>query len=214
MKKVLLGMTLVSAITLVGCSSDAGGTAESSLSEKVSELESSIDSLKEENEKLKKQLSTNNTTQSENTTSSESTSKKEFGLGEEAILKDNQGNDIYSLKIIKATTSISPDSVATYDDSYTNLVEVVYEYKNYDYESAMLISSQFISAYDSNGLAGSNLGYMDGQTEVSSGKAAQSTIWFEMPSDPSALDSIEIDYSNDFSLGFEDTISFTVPLEH
>lgn len=77
----------------------------------------------------------------------------------------------------------------------------------------MLVSSQFISAYVSDGLAGTNLEYMRDQTEVSSGeKSAKSKMWFKMNKDNSSM--AEIDYFNDFSLGFEGTMTFKVSLEH
>ena len=79
-------------------------------------------------------------------------------------------------------------------------------------DQAMSISTQFLSAYNEEGKAGSDLGYMDGQTEVSKGKSSVSTMWFEMPEDPSAYKNVEIDYSNDFSLGFDGTISFEIPV--
>lgn len=215
MKKVVYGL-LFSVLFLSGCSGQ-GGNGGGETDANNNDLQTTIDSLRTENSKLKSQLSNSEKPKestSSSPTSSESNQIKTYGLNEEAILKDDQGNNIYSLKIIKATTAITPDSVATYDD-HINLIEVVYEYKNYNYPNAMSVSTQYISAYDPNGLAGKDLGYMDGQTEVSSGgKASQSTMWFEMNSDPNDISEIEIDYSNDFSLGFEDTLSFKVPLEH
>lgn len=215
MKKVVYGLLFVT-LVLSGCGGQGGDGDDAKASGDIN-LQTTIDSLRTENSRLKSQLSNSEKPQestSSSQASSESTQIKTYGLNEEAILKDDQGNNIYSLKIIKATTAITPDSVATYDE-HTNLIEVVYEYKNYNYPNAMSVSTQYISAYDPNGLAGKDLGYMDGQTEVSSGgKASQSTMWFEMNSDPNDISEIEIDYSNDFSLGFEDTLSFKVPLEH
>lgn len=215
MKKVVYGL-LFATLVLSGCGGQGGDGGDAKASGDIN-LQTTIDSLRTENSRLKSQLSNSEKPQeptSSSQASSESTQIKTYGLNEEAILKDDQGNNIYSLKIIKATTAITPDSVATYDE-HTNLIEVVYEYKNYNYPNAMSVSTQYISAYDPNGLAGKDLGYMDGQTEVSSGgKASQSKMWFEMNSDPNDISEIEIDYSNDFSLGFEDTLSFKVPLEH
>lgn len=215
MKKVIYGL-LFATLVLSGCGGQGGDGGDAKASGDIN-LQTTIDSLRTENSRLKSQLSNSEKPQestSSSQASSESTQIKTYGLNEEAILKDDQGNNIYSLKIIKATTAITPDSVATYDE-HTNLIEVVYEYKNYNYPNAMSVSTQYISAYDPNGLAGKDLGYMDGQTEVSSGgKASQSKMWFEMNSDPNDISEIEIDYSNDFSLGFEDTLSFKVPLEH
>ncbi|MEQ7162470.1 hypothetical protein ABQE15_16630 [Enterococcus gallinarum] len=215
MKKVVYGL-LFATLVLSGCGGQGGDGGDAKASGDIN-LQTTIDSLRTENSRLKSQLSNSEKPQestSSSQASSESTKIKTYGLNEEAILKDDQGNNIYSLKIIKATTAITPDSVATYDE-HTNLIEVVYEYKNYNYPNAMSVSTQYISAYDPNGLAGKDLGYMDGQTEVSSGgKASQSKMWFEMNSDPNDISEIEIDYSNDFSLGFEDTLSFKVPLEH
>ncbi|MBE9909340.1 hypothetical protein [Enterococcus casseliflavus] len=137
-----------------------------------------------------------------------------YGLNEEAVLIDPNVQNLYSLKVIQASTRITPDSVATQDE-HANLVELTYEYKNYNYEKSMLVSSQYITAYDSDGLAGTDLGYMNGQTEVSSGgNSARAKMWFEMSKDPTSMTEIEIDYANDFSLGFEGTMTFKVPLEH
>ncbi|MCR1931643.1 hypothetical protein [Enterococcus gallinarum] len=209
MKKIgfcLLPLIVLS-IGLAGCNSKNSST--------VSSLEKTIASLKTENSKLKSgQGIQKNQTSSSTVQSSNEEASKTLGMNEEAIVKDDQGKNIYSLKIIKATTSITPDSVATHDE-HNNLIEIVYEYKNYNYPNAMSVSTQFLSAYDTNGLAGKDIGYMDGQTKVSSGgKASQSTMWFEMNSDPNNMNEIEIDYSNDFSLGFNDTFSFKVPVSH
>lgn len=210
MKKSILGLLLAS-LFLFGCSPKTSTVDEDS--------QKTIDSLKKENNSLKAQVESMNSSETETTTEESSSTEeiinKPYKLGEEAILQDSEGTKLYSLKIIKATTAITPNSVATYDDSHKNLVEITYEYKNYSVEKALSVSTQFLSAYDQNGLAGKNLGYMDGQTEVSSGgKASQSTMWFEMNSDPTKENSIEIEYSNDFSIGFDGTLSFNVPLEH
>ncbi|WP_242387287.1 hypothetical protein [Enterococcus gallinarum] len=209
MKKIgfCLLTLIVLSIGLAGCNSENSST--------VSSLEKTIASLKTENSKLKSdQGIQKNQTSSSTVQSSNEEASKTLGMNEEAIVKDDQGKNIYSLKIIKATTSITPDSVATHDE-HNNLIEIVYEYKNYNYPNAMSVSTQFLSAYDTNGLAGKDIGYMDGQTKVSSGgKASQSTMWFEMNSDPNNMNEIEIDYSNDFSLGFNDTFSFKVPVSH
>ncbi|WP_165004434.1 MULTISPECIES: hypothetical protein [unclassified Enterococcus] len=209
MKKIILGLVF-SSIILGACGNTASSTD--------SNAQKTIDSLRKENSELKSQINDSKKT-IESTTSSRTetdlSQKKTYGLNEEAILKDDQGNNIYSLKILKATTtSTSPDSVLT-NEEHNNLIEVVYEYKNYNYPKAMSVKSQFLSAYDTNGIAGKDLGYMHGQTEVSSGgKASQSTMWFEMNSDLKDMNEIEIDYSNDFSLDFEGSLSFKVPLEH
>ena len=195
---------------LLGACSSSEGSAD------VSKLEATIQSLEKENQELKDMLGETETV-TESTESKEKEAPKEDTLasvGEEVTISDQDGNEMYSLKIIEATTSITPDSVATYDDSYKNLLEVKYEYKNYNMDQAMSISTQFLSAYNEEGKAGSDLGYMDGQTEVSKGKSSVSTMWFEMPEDPSAYKNVEIDYSNDFSLGFDGTISFKVPVNH
>ncbi len=188
MKKSVF-ILLFSALLLGACSSSEG-------SADISKLEATIQSLEKENQELKDMLA-------ETETVAESIESKEnelptevafFSDGEEVTISDQDGNEMYSLKIIEATTNITPDSVATYDDSYKNLLEVKYEYKNYNMDSAMSISTQFLSAYNEEGKAGNDLGYMDGQTEVSKGKSSVSTMWFEMPEDPSTYKNVEIEF--------------------
>ena len=187
---------------------------------KVESLEETISSLENENADLKEQLSKEEASSEKSSSQSTSESGQEtngnqlFGLNEEAIIRDSSGKEMYSLKIIKATTNLTVNDDFYTDGKPDNTVEVTYEYKNYNYESPMLISSQFMEAFDQNNYAGKNMSMMDGQTEVSQGRSSQSTIWFVMNDVMIDKGEIEIEYVNDFSLGFDGVVKFRVPLEH
>ena len=208
MKKVgLLGILFLSALSIAGCSSDNSNT-------------STIDSLKKENEELKSKISYYEKEESSPNDTSESSSANisseipVFKNNEEAFIADVDGNKLYSLKILKATTNLSETNEAYTDGKPQNTIEVTYEYKNYLVDKPMLVSSQYVNAFDSNGLAGKNMSMMDGQTEVTKDRASQSTVWFVMQNDMTNENSIEIEYANDFSLGFDSAAKFEVPLEH
>ena len=208
MKKVgLLGILFLSALSIAGCSSNNSNT-------------STIDSLKKENEELKSKISYYEKEESSPNDTSESSSANisseipVFKNNEEAFIADVDGNKLYSLKILKATTNLSETNEAYTDGKPQNTIEVTYEYKNYLVDKPMLVSSQYVNAFDSNGLAGKNMSMMDGQTEVTKDRASQSTVWFVMQNDMTNENSIEIEYANDFSLGFDSAAKFEVPLEH
>lgn len=204
MKKYLLVIGL-SFFIISGCSSN-------SESDEVSKLEKTISSLKKENDALKKQ-----NMQSERINeSTEETIEitKEFGLNEEAVIKDASGKEMYSLKIINATTNLNSSDDAYTDGKPDNTIQVTYEYKNINNPESLIILSQFMAAFDTDGKAGKNMNMMDGQTQVSQGRSSQSTVWFVMDGPMQDQDSVEIEYLNDFSLGFEGVAIFKVPLEH
>lgn len=203
MKKLyLFGVTFLSIGILSGCSNND--------SAKINKLESTISSLKKENEELKSTANGSVLTET-----SESLKKsKTYAPGEEAIIKDSSGKEMYGLKILKATTNLSQADNAYTDGKPDNTIEVTYEYRNINYETPLIISSQFLAAYDSKGKAGKNMNMMDGQTEVSPGRSSQSTVWFVMDSPMKNESETEIEYLNDFSLGFEGVAKFKVSLEH
>ena len=106
MKKSVF-ILLFSALLLGACSSSEG-------SADISKLEATIQSLEKENQELKDMLA-------ETETVAESIESKEnelptevafFSDGEEVTISDQDGNEMYSLKIIEATTNITPDSGA------------------------------------------------------------------------------------------------------
>lgn len=208
MKKVsLLGILFLSALSIIGCSSNNSNN-------------STIDSLKKENEELKSKISYYEKEENSPNDTSESSSANisseipVFKNNEEAFIADADGNKLYSLKILKATTNLSETNEAYTDGKPQNTIEVTYEYKNYLVDKPMLVSSQYVNAFDSNGLAGKNMSMMDGQTEVTKDRASQSTVWFVMQNDMTNENSVEIEYANDFSLGFDSAAKFEVPLEH
>ena len=210
-KNVVLGLIAICSITLSACTNEDNSKVES--------LEETISSLENENADLKEQLSKEEASSEKSSSQSTSESGQEtngnqlFGLNEEAIIRDSSGKEMYSLKIIKATTNLTVNDDFYTDGKPDNTVEVTYEYKNYNYESPMLISSQFMEAFDQNNYAGKNMSMMDGQTEVSQGRSSQSTIWFVMNDVMIDKGEIEIEYVNVFSLGFVGVVKFRVPLE-
>ncbi|GEM_PF-2504527 len=208
MKKVsLLGILFLSVLSIVGCGSNSSN-------------ETTIDSLKKENKNLKNEIASYEKETNSPDKTSESASEiisseiPVFKDNEEAFIADADGNKLYSLKILKATTNLSETNEAYTDGKPQNTVEVTYEYKNYLVDKPMMITSQFVNAFDSNGLAGKNMSMMDGQTEVTKDRASQSTVWFVMQNDMTNESSVEIEYANDFTLGFDSAAKFEVSLEH
>ncbi|MDT2427682.1 hypothetical protein ABQD97_06105 [Enterococcus avium] len=204
MKKIVLALVVLG-FGLAGCSSNDSST--------ISSLEKTVTSLKAENSKLR---DTDVQTSSSSESGESTSSVKTFNPGEEAIIKNSSGKEMYGLKILKATTNLSADSSseAYTDGKPENTVEVTYEYRNINYDKPMLISSQFVEAFDEDGKAGKNMSMMDGQTEVSQGRSSQSTVWFVMDKPMGDAKEIDVEYLNDFSLGFEGVAKFKVPLEH
>lgn len=138
-----------------------------------------------------------------------------FGINEEAILYNEDNLEIYSIKIIDATSvlSVNPDISEYYTNGKPeNTIQITYEYKNYNYGEPIDVKSQFFTVYDSKGLASEDSGFREGQSEVSDGKMARSTVWFVMDEPVDNIDTVEIEYANDFSLGFEGYISFEIPV--
>lgn len=179
--------------------------------QKIKELESTIESLKKENATLKGETTSSSTDDAKKSTNN----AKIYGLNEEAFIKDSKGNTLYSLKLLKATTALTQTNEIYTEGKPQNTVEVTYEYKNYSVDKPIIITSQFVHAFAKDGKAGKDVGMQSGQTEVNKGRSAQSTVWFVMPEEQTNENEIEIEYSDDFSLGFENkTIKFKVPLEH
>lgn len=210
MKKIIiLGSVFICSIALYGCGND----------KEVSKLERENESLKSQNTKLLNRLENKNDTQksSETKESSSKNNKDSYGLNEEVFIsKASTGERVYSIKLIKATTALDSNSSS---DLYTdgkpeNTVQLTYEYTNYKMSTPMMISAQFLNAYDSTGLAGKAKGLIDGQTNVSEGKTSTTITWFVMNEKMTDKDKVEIEYANDFSLGFEGSKKFAVPLEH
>lgn len=139
-------------------------------------------------------------------------SKKEYALGEEAVISNSDNKPMYSLKIVSINKDISETDSYYTDGKPENTIEVVYEYKNYAMADPMRVNAQFISAFDNNGKTGKTMNMTDGQTEVADGKSSQSKIWIVMPENKETLTDIGIDYSNDFSNGFNGTITFNINL--
>lgn len=200
MKKKILSVTILcTSLLLVACGNQQENVSSSS--------------NKENSEINKKQGSENSNKNSEE--EKFKSEDKTYGLNEEAFITDSQDNNRYSLKVLKATTALSDTSDLCTSGKPKNTVEVTYEYKNYAVEEPMLVSVQFVHAFDKDGRAGKDVGLQSGQTKVNKGRSAQSTVWFVMPEEQTNENEIEIEYIDDFSLGFENkTIKFKVPLEH
>lgn len=209
MKKVVFGFVFV-AFVLGGCSTPNNSDS----SESVSENSSSTNDITSWNSGESYSSPFLEDSTQESSGAQDIIDSSVYGLDEEAILTDNNNQNLYSLKIIKATTNLSETSESYTDGKPENTIEVTYEYKNYNMDSPMIISSQFMEAFDENGLAGKNMSMMRGQSEVSKDRSAQSTIWFVMNDSVSDKSEIEIEYVNDFSLGFDGVLKFKVPLEH
>lgn len=214
MKKMIYGMVLVSAFILL------------SSCNKTDDNET-ITKLKKENEELKEKLavyeglneiydSIDSITEKDKPTTIDN-GKGEIPVykeNEEVYITDENKNNLYSLKIVNATTNLKDSDDLYTDGKPENTVEVTYEYKNYNVDTPMKINSQFISAFDENGMAGKDQGLIDGQTNVTKNRTSQSTIWFVMKENMTNKEYIEIEYTNDFSLDFADAIRFKVPLKH
>lgn len=216
MNKKMLFWSVSATLLLTGCTNVTNSDGDKST---IRNDDETIESLKRENSDLQEQISqlleeaNESSEETKKYNSSEDEKYNVYGLNEEAVLTDDDGTDLYSLKIISATKNLTETSEFYTEGKPENTVEVTYEYKNYNMETPFLISSQFMEAIDSNGLAGKNMSMMRGQTEVSIGRSARTTIWFVMNAPVTDEEEIEIEYINDFTLGFEGVLRFKVPLE-
>ena len=164
---------------------------------------------------LQSSIKDNSKVNNGNVTTKDSTSEKEqriYNINEEAVIEDANNQPMYSLKIVEVNKGTDKTSEQYTDGKPDNTIEVVYEYKNYNMDTPIKISSQFLSAYSKDGKTGKTMSMMDGQTEVAKDRSSQSRIWIVMPDPVDTLSEIGIDYNNDFSLGFKDTISFDIKL--
>lgn len=164
---------------------------------------------------LQSSIKDNSKVNNGNVTTKDSTSEKEqriYNINEEAVIEDANNQPMYSLKIVEVNKGTDKTSEEYTDGKPDNTIEVVYEYKNYNMDTPIKISSQFLSAYSKDGKTGKTMSMMDGQTEVAKDRSSQSRIWIVMPDPVDTLSEIGIDYNNDFSLGFKDTISFDIKL--
>lgn len=164
---------------------------------------------------LQSSIKDNSKVNNGNVTTKDSASEKEqriYNINEEAVIGDANNQPMYSLKIVEVNKGTDKTSEQYTDGKPDNTIEVVYEYKNYNMDTPIKISSQFLSAYSKDGKTGKTMSMMDGQTEVAKDRSSQSRIWIVMPDPVDTLSEIGIDYNNDFSLGFKDTISFDIKL--
>lgn len=142
--------------------------------------------------------------------STEIIEQKIYTVNDEAKIYDKAGKETYSIKIIEVTTNLNEEDKNLTEDN-PNPFKVTYEYKNYALDKPLKISGQFINAYI-NGIASNDMPYMINQTDVSQGKSARASIFFYSNEPLTDVSEVEVEYINDFSLKFEDSILFKVPL--
>ena len=210
--KVWLWISIVELVIILGLcfSLFAVGTILTNDNNKISKQYNDLLASVENENEVKSEQSTTSDKAKNNT--EESSSNKAYSIGEEAIISNSDNKPMYSLKIVSVNKDISETDSYYTDGKPENTIEVVYEYKNYAMTDPMRINAQFISAFDNNGKTGKTMNMTDGQTEVADGKSSQSKIWIVMPENKETLTDIGIDYSNDFSNGFDGTITFNINL--
>lgn len=202
----------VSTLLLSACSNDGEGTNDTAEAE---EVEKNTDDKDVEN------VNTTETNSEELNGASRSFYEEDieeetlfsFGLNEEAVFVDEAGEDSYGLKFTNITNTLTESSDHHTDGKPENTIEVTYEYTNYNFNEPIDVRSQFMVAYGGDSIAVEDVGLRDGQSEVSKGRTGRSTIWFVMNEPIENMDKIEIEYANDFVLGFEDYVVFELPIE-
>lgn len=217
MKTFMIGL---SALLLIGCASEDTTPENTTVNQgEVTELEDQLNEANQKIAELEKQLSeteadTSDGLEEETPTDNDNQTSNYYSLGEEAkVYNMDTDEDIFGFKVSGVTKDLSVDSEYYTDGKPDNTIEITYEYTNYSLEEAYIVSSQFVNAYDSNGKAGKNMGFQDGQTEVTAGRTAESTVWIVMEEPVESGDTIEVEYGGDFVYGFNDYITFSVDIE-
>ncbi|EGO5025302.1 TPA: hypothetical protein IUX51_001299 [Enterococcus faecalis] len=189
MKKMyLLSITLISLGILAGCSNND--------STKVQKLETTISSLKKENDSLK----TGNTDENKKSQESKVDSKqkkeeKKYGLNEDVDLYSNS-KKVGKIKLTKVSTNQSafPDYMINLEDYDTSkMMAVTFDYTNIAMEEPFLPHSNYFQAYSKDGKALQSFNQQNGQDYVSQGRTGTSTIYFGIPVDGNSFDEVELD---------------------
>lgn len=214
MKKFGLSLLGLSSALILGACGDVNTSTENS--EIIAKLEKTVDSLKNENEKLK----SGQGVQGESSASTESTAessemKTAFGLNEEAMYKNDDNSDAFSAMITKASTNQAdfPEhmiSLPEYDTA--NMIAVTIDYKNVSLPDPFYLGSNEFVAYDASGKAYQQVNQQTGQDAVAAGRGSTATMYWEVPN-AGSVNEIEIDYSPYAAYGLAPT-PFKVPVTH
>ncbi|WP_429969397.1 hypothetical protein [Enterococcus sp. AZ049] len=197
MKKVVYGL-LFSVLFLSGCSGQ-GGDGGGETDAKNNDLQTTIDSLRSENEILKEQLltdSSSSSNQSSNESKSSVSSYEVYRLGEELSLGDGSQENA-RIKIIEATTNQSafPEHMINLDDYDTSkMVAVKIEYTNVAIEEPFLPYSNYFQAYDKDGKALIQVNQQNGQDAVPIGRTSTTQLFWELPVSGNDFNEFEIDF--------------------
>lgn len=211
MKKVVLGVVLMSSLLLSACSSDESSSSAS--------LEKTVASLKTENSKLKNGQGINSLEESGNSdsndSSEEATSKELIKSLNDPVTYTTDGKDVLSLKITKASTNQSafPDHMISFDEYDTNnMIAVTFEFKNIDLDSEYGLNSSELTAFDATGKAYENVNQQIGQDYVNKGRSSQSTLFWNVPN-AGSVNELELDYQPS-PLYEAPVTTFKIPVEH
>ncbi|WP_270790220.1 hypothetical protein [Enterococcus diestrammenae] len=214
MKKFGMSLLVLSSVLVLGACGDSATSTENS--EAIAKLEKTVDSLKKENEKLK----SGQGVQAESSTTPESTTESSepvsaFGLNEEAVYKNSEGEDAFATKIVKASTNQAdfPDYMISMDDFDTaNMIAVTIEFRNIALDDPFNVNTGEFIAYDASGKAYQQTSQQEGQDSVAAGRGSTSTMYWEVPN-AGSVNEIEIDYAPYVAYGVAPT-PFKVPVTH
>ncbi|CAM3293515.1 hypothetical protein [Vagococcus fessus] len=188
MKKIL-PVVLLSAVLLVGCSSS----------------NEEIESLKKENSELKEKLANSGSFSNERETSptqnepEQESSETKIIKNNEILKLGNQEKEMANFKITKVSTNPVdfPDFMQRSNDFNLNkMVSLHIEYSNTAIKEGFLPSTHDFQAYDTKGTVLNRLGLQDGQDKAAEGRTNKTKIFFELPTEGSEVNEIEVDYSN------------------
>ncbi len=189
MKKIKLVSPLLLAIILVGCASG--------------ESSKEVEKLKQENAELKKELKKEQPSNDSKENKKKEPKKEDnlvFKNNEEVMLYDNyvNKNELATLKITEVSTAQSsfPEFMSTLTDEFDigKMIAVTIEYKNLGLEQGFVPSVFEFQGFDVDGNALERQNRQEGNDAVSKGRASKTKIFFNLPSEGSNYNEIEIDY--------------------
>lgn len=208
MKKVLLGaITVFSLVVFGACTSN----------EKKESAESTISSLRAENEKLKAELNgdssyDDSSSDSSKDSSSENIEDTEYtGLNEDVHLS-NGSKETAIIKVTQATTNQSafPEHMISLDNyDTTKMVAVTIDYTNVAMSSPFLPNASYFQAFTKDGKALVQVNQQNGQDAVGTGRTGTTQIFFELPVPGDQFDQMEMDFVVQSKIA-----TFDLPISH
>lgn len=206
MKKILFGVTILLSLILAGCS-------ENTSSNETKELETTISSLREENQSLKELLAADSPSSEEVTESSEPEPISYDPVPINTEVKFGDGTkETGNIKIIEVTTKQSafPDYMVSLDDyDTTKMIAVKIEYNNVAMDEPFLPYASDFQAYGKDGSPLNQVSQQSGQDSVPVGRKGVTQLFWELPVSGNEFDRVEIDY-----VPYEKIATFDLEVSH